>query len=273
MTQLSPRLTDFDRTLALVPDPDRSGEFVVELDNAWRSLVGIHGGYMSALTVKGAEALAGADRTVRTVTTSFLRPGRPGPATVRAEVVRSGRSLTTATADLVQNGRTLLTSRVTLLAERDGVEWNTPVPVDVVPFDECIRIEPGIDVEVAHFAMADGRIDPRRVPFTDGAEARISGYIRPLEPRTIDPAWLTMASDWFPPPAFIRVMPPTGGVSIDLTTHVHRPDLQLGDDEWLVAEFALTNSTGGLAVEHGRITLADGTVVAESFQTRLTAQG
>lgn len=272
MTQLSAELTDFDRTLTLVPDPDHAGEFTVELDSAWRSLVGIHGGYMSALTVRGAEALVEDDRAVRTVTTSFLRPGRPGPATVRAQVVRHGRSLTTATADLVQNGHTLLTSRITFLTDREGVEWTAPVPVEVVPFAECVRIEPGIDVEVAHFAMADGRIDPRRVPFTDGDEARISGYIRPLEPRVVDPAWLTMASDWFPPPAFVRVMPPTGGISIDLTTHVHRPGLLLAGDEWLTAEFAVTNSTGGLAVEHGRITLLDGTVVAESFQTRLTAQ-
>ena len=31
--------------------------------------------------------------------------------------------------------------------------------------------------------------------------------------------------------------------------------------------------TRGLAVEHGRLSQLDGTVVAESFQTRLTAQG
>lgn len=273
MTQLSASVTDFDRTIALVPDPDRPGEFAVDLDVNWSSLVGIHGGYMSALTVRGAEAMLGADRTVRTVTTSFLRPGRPGPATVRVQSVRTGRSLTTATSELIQNDHTLLTSRITMLTERDGVEWSAPKPIDVLPFDQCIRIEPQVKVEVVHFNNADGRIDPRRVPFTDGNEARVSGYIRPLEQRVIDPAWLTMASDWFPPPAFVRVMPPTGGISIDLTTHVHRPNLLLADDEWLVAEFALENSTGGLAVEHGRITLADGTVVAESFQTRLTAQG
>ena len=88
----------------------------------------------------------------------------------------------------------------------------------------------------------------------------------------IDAAWLAMASDWFPPPAFVRLAPPTGGVSIDLTTHIHRPGLMLARDEWLVAEFAIENSAGGLAVEHGRISRDDGTVVAESLQTRLTAQ-
>jgi acyl-CoA thioesterase len=269
MTQLSAAVTDFDRTAALVADPDRPGAFDVRLDDGWSSLVGIHGGYMAALTVRGAEAVAGADRTARTVTTSFLRTGRPGPATVVVSVVRTGRSLTTAAADLVQDGKILVTSRVTLLADRNGVEWAGTTPIDVLPFKDCIRI----DSEVGHFDQADGRIDPRSVPFTDGPQARVSGYIRPLETRAIDPAWLAMASDWFPPPAFVRLAPPTGGVSIDLTTHFHRPGLLLDDDEWLVAEFAIENSTGGLAVEHGRIAQRDGSVVAESFQTRLTAQG
>ena len=267
MTQLSTAPTDFDRTTALVADPAAPGNFAVELDDGWSSLVGIHGGYMSALTVTGAEAVAGTGRCARTVTTSFLRTGQPGPATVSVRVIRTGRSLTTVAADVVQDGRILVTSRVTLLTERSGVEWAAPVAIDVSPLEDCVRI----DSEVGHFDQADGLLDPRRLPFTDGAQAKVSGYIRPLEPRPIDSAWLTMASDWFPPPAFVRLAPPTGGVSIDLTTHVHRPGLLLADDDWLVAEFAIDNSTGGLAVEHGRITRRDGTVVSESFQTRLTA--
>ena len=205
---------------------------------------------------------------MRTVTTSFLRTGQPGPATVSSARFAAAVPLTTATADVVQDGNILVTSRLTLLTDRQGVEWNATAPIDVLPFDQCVRI----DSEVGHFDQADGRTRPAALPFTDGAQAKVSGYIRPLEPRVIDPAWLAMASDWFPPPAFVRLAPPTGGVSIDLTTHVHRPGLMLGDDEWLVAEFAIENSTGGLAVEHGRITQGDGTVVAESFQTRLTAQ-
>jgi acyl-CoA thioesterase len=267
MTQLSATVTDFDRTTSLVADSASPGTFAVVLDDGWSSLVGIHGGYMSALTVRAAEAVAGTDRCARTVTTSFLRTGQPGPATVSTRVIRAGRSLTTVTSDVVQDGRILVTSRVTLLTERSGVEWTAPVAIDVSPLQDCVRI----DSEVGHFDQADGLLDPRRLPFTDGAQARVSGYIRPLEPRPIDSAWLTMASDWFPPPAFVRLAPPTGGVSIDLTTHVHRPGVLLAEDEWLVAEFAIDDSTGGLAVEHGRITRRDGTVVSESFQTRLTA--
>ncbi len=62
--------------------------------------------------------------------------------------------------------------------------------------------------------------DPARLPFSEDA-ARVSGYVRPLEPRSVD----------------------------------------------------AQESTGGLAVEHGRITTMDGTMVAESFETRLTTVG
>lgn len=56
-----------------------------------------------------------------------------------------------------------------------------------------------------------------------------------------------------------------------MTTHVHRHHLELGPDEWLKASFEIEQSSGGLAVEHGIIVAPDGSLLAESFQTRLTA--
>ena len=79
MTQLETTVTDFDRTTALIPLEARPGEFLVDLDSGWSSLVGVHGGYMCAVAVRGAESLA-PGRLVRTMSTSFLRSGRVGPA-------------------------------------------------------------------------------------------------------------------------------------------------------------------------------------------------
>ncbi len=199
MTQLDTEVrgTDFDRTTLPAPVPGRPGEFAVQLDPGWSSLVGVHGGYLCAIAVRGAGALD-PDRMVRTLTTSFLRTAQVGPATLSVREVRRGRSITTMVTDLTQDGRLLTTSRLTLLTD-------------------------------------------------------------------------AMATDWFPPPAFVRLAPPTGGVSIDLTTHVHQPHLVLGD-RWLTGAFSIRTSGGGLAVEHGVLAEQDGTLVAESFQTRLTAK-
>ena len=261
-------LTEFDRTTTLTPIEGRPGQFSVTLDAGWASLVGVHGGYLCSIAVRGAEALA-PDRSVRTVTTSFLRTGQVGPATVSVREVRRGRSITTMAADVTQDGRLVTTSRLTLLPERTGVEWNAPVPLDLPPPEGCVPVEAGRGF---HFDRVDGLLDPRSLPFSGRDRAMVRGYIRPLEPRPVDSSWLAMAADWFPPPAFVRLEPPTGGVSIDLTTHIHQHPI-LGDAEWLTGAFEVQTSGGGLAVEHGVIAQLDGTLVAESFQTRLKMEG
>lgn len=262
-------MTDFDRTTASAPIDGRPGWFSVALDAGWSSLVGVHGGYMCAIAVRAAESLA-PDRTVRTVTTSFLRAGQAGPATVSVHQVRRGRSLSTMVADLHQDGQLLTTSRLTLLTDRTGVEWTATPRGDLPPPERCVPVDP--PPGIAHFGRVDAVIDPTSLPFSGGDRARVRGYLRPLEPRPVDAAWLAMAADWFPPPAFVRLAPPTGGISIDLITHIHQPSVVLGDDEWLTGSFEVETSSAGLAVEHGRIGRRDGRVVAESLQTRLTAQ-
>jgi len=209
------------------------------------------------------------DPLVAPLAESFLRTARAGPATLSVREVRRGRSITTMATDLTQDGRLLTTSRLTLLTDRSsGVEWSAPTPLDLPPLEECVEVHAG---PVAHFDRAQGRLDPRSLPFSGGAEAVVQGYVRPLEGRRVDAAWLAMATDWFPPPAFVRLAPPTGGVSVDLATHVHQPHLVLGD-QWLTGAFSIRTSGGGLAVEHGVLAEQDGTLVAESFQTGLTAK-
>jgi acyl-CoA thioesterase len=231
-------------------------------------LVGVHGGYMCALALRAAATIA-PDRDVRTMSTSFLRTGRVGPAALSVREVRRGRTITTMVAELVQDDQILIVSRLTLMAARPGLEWSEPRPPDLPPPADCVPFSP--PAHVVSFGRFEARFDPNRMPFA-GDRAQIGGYVRPLEGRPVDAAWLVMAADCFPPPAFARVEPPTGGMSIDFTVHVHRSRFSLGDDEWLAGSFKIHDSTGGLAVEHGQLTQMDGTVVAESFQTRLTAQ-
>ena len=257
--------TEFDGHLHL--EPSGRAAYSVDLPDAWSALVGIHGGYLTALAVHATEVLV-ADRRVRTITTSFLRPARPGPAELRLTEPRRSRSISTVHVELHQDGRQLTASRLTSLTSltgHAGVDWRTCDPIPLPPLDACVPITPR--EPSAHFDRAQALLDPSSLPFTDGPRAMVRGYLRPLEPRPIDAAWLAMASDWFPPPAFVRVDPPVGGISVDLTTHVHHTLRDLGDD-WLTAEFEITTSAGGMATEHGRIVTIDGHLLAESFQTR-----
>ncbi len=216
-------MTRFDQTTTLRPIPagpvDGPRLFEIDLDPSWSSLIGIHGGYMAAVSTRAVELVA-EGRSVRTITTSFLRPGRVGPAEVAVDVVRTGRSLSTFAVTLTQDGRTLVTSRVTAVVDVDGERWETPSPVTLPPLEECLPLAPPEGVR--HFEQATAVLDPAFTPFSHGPVARVGGYVRPLEPRPIDTAWLVMILDWFPPSPFTRNDPPTGGVSIDYTVHVHR---------------------------------------------------
>jgi Thioesterase-like superfamily len=106
------------------------------------------------------------------------------------------------------------------------------------------------------------------VPASDGSQARVAGYIRPLEDREIDAPWLVMAGDFFPPSAFRRVAPPAGGVSVDYTIHLHYAAADPGP--WLAGVFICRDNAGGIALEHGTLSTPGGAIVAETFQTRWT---
>ncbi len=260
--------TRFDGTTALLPDLAQPGRFSVHLDEAWSSLTGMHGGYLSALAIKAAEEMVGV-RPIRTVTTTFLRPALAGPATVEVDVLRQGRSVSNLTVTLSQSAQVVVVSQITAAAAVESAAWETIPALGLPPVERCVPITPPPDIR--HFDHGVAMLDPADLPFSHGPRARVAGYLRPREPRPIDAAWLGMALDWFPPASFTRVDPPTGGISINYTVHMHRTLATLGDDEWLGGVFHADISADGVALEKGLITDPTGRVLAESFHTRWTA--
>ncbi len=260
--------TVFDSTTALVRDPEIAGRFSARLDDAWSSLIGMHGGYLTAIAIKAAQIVA-EDRPIRTVSTVFLRPGSVGPAVVDVEVVRRGRSISNLTVTLSNGSRPVLVSQVVAADSSDGTSWDATGAIDIPPFERCVPIEP--PPGIGHFEHGVAVLDPADLPFSHGPRARVAGYMRPRERRPIDASWLGMVLDWFPPASFTRVDPPTGGVSLSYTIHLHRTLPLLDADEWLGGLFHVDISASGIALEKGLITGPDGSILAESFHTRWTA--
>lgn len=259
-------LSHFDSTSTLVAADDDPLVFRADLDPSWASLRGVHGGYMTALAVRAAEAIA-PDRSVRTVTTAFLRPAEVGPVDLSVDVIRSGRSLTTLSTMITQQERSIATSRITSIAPVAGHDWQTTVDDRPIDLDGSVQFTP--PPQIRHFEQAQLRLDPATVPIGDGSHPRVAGHVRPNDMRKVDAAWLAMIGDWFPPSPFRRVGPPIGGVSIDYTIHIHRV-VDLADDEWLEGVFETANSFDGLALEHGVLSTPAGLAVAETFHTRWT---
>lgn len=261
------QLTDPHRS-RVTPSDGVPGRFDLDLSEGWSSLVGVHGGHLVALAVE-VVAAAGHRRPVRTVATSFLRSARPGPAEAEIRVVREGGLVTICEVAMSQRGGPLLVSRLTLMDPGEGPSWDTTASIELPPPEACVPRDPERALP-RHFDRAEARFDPANPPL-ENDRARVRGYIRPWPGEAVDAAWLTMATDWFPPPAFSVAEPPVGGISVDLFTHLHRCDIDLAADEWLVGDFGIDVSAHGMAVEHGRLLTQRGAMVAESFQTRLTA--
>ena len=261
-------MTTFDQTTALPFDPKSPDRLAVNLPDAWGSLVGVHGGFVTALTVRSVAPRLGTHR-VRTVSTSFLRPVTVGAAELTITTLRSGRSLSTYEVALHQSGRLATTTRITAATPTTGTEWDHAKPLPVPSPADCLVVPgpPGI----RHLDHAEGRLDPAHLPLTRSDEAVLQGHVRPVEPRPIDDAWLVMVLDYFPPAAWTKVDPPTGGVSVDYTVHIHRtlPE-PLAPDDWLAVTFRADVSTAGLSLEHGAVAAPDSSLLAESFHTRWT---
>lgn len=256
--------TTFDRTTAL--EPAGEGRFRVSFDESWRSLGGILGGYVAAHAVRAVQAVNPL-RDVRTVAVTFLRPSRPGEAALDVQTVRDGRALAVHDVVIQQADQPVALVRITSSTPQpDAVVWATD-PLELPPaVDRCEPISP--PPGALHFQHADAVLDPAWRPFTNRDRAYIAGWMRQRETRAIDAAWLTMMLDWFPPAAFARAQPPTGAVSVDYTVHIHRTAPDHGD-AWLAGVFRTDTAAGSLAVEHGAIATAEGTLLAESFHTRV----
>src|SRR5262245_37653730 len=94
----------FDEDSRVVAAGVCPGVFAAELTGRWNGTAGaVNGGYMLATCVRAlALGMPFPDPVV--VSGFFLRPGTAGPATVRASVIRSGRTTAFGDAVLIQDG-------------------------------------------------------------------------------------------------------------------------------------------------------------------------
>lgn len=146
------------------------GEFTAELSPAWTVGGRPHGGYLLAVVARAALAVSGAQAPdPLVVSAQFLRAPSCGPATVRAAVRRSGRTVTVVAATLEQGGDVCVEATVTcgVLPEADAMWQDVPqlpaeptadaidVPGDVFTLAKACRLR--LDGATAGYAV--GRTD------------------------------------------------------------------------------------------------------------------
>jgi acyl-CoA thioesterase len=212
------------------------------------------------------------------VTGHYLAAATDGPATVRAEAVKPGRTYATATGGLWQEDkeRVRVVGAYGDLAARaaEGESSLVPGPPALPPAAACEDLFDVLTATVGERALTRSlrnfeiRVDP------DGgwgsaatpSVPHLRGWVRFRDVDTVTPDLLLALADAFPPTILghtvIGWLP-----TVELTVHV------LGippvDEPWLRAELRTRSIVGGLLDEDGELWDATGRLVARFRQLAL----
>ncbi|MFC4030716.1 thioesterase family protein [Streptomyces polygonati] len=274
--------SEFDRDTAAVPRPGEPGTYDIDLSAGWMIISALNGGYLLAVLGRALrEALPHHDPL--TITAHYLTASQPGPAVVRTETVRSGRTMSTGQASLFQrdeDGQDVERLRVIagygdLDALPDDVRTSaTPPPMASYANSVSSHDTPGVSPLPGSAAILDRldlRLDPATAGWAVGAPSgagRMRGWLGLADGRDHDALSLLLAADSLPATAFdlgLKGWTPT----LELTVHVRsRPA-----PGPLRVSLSTRNLAGGLLEEDGEIWDSADRLVAQSRQLARAPRG
>ncbi|MDX3571216.1 thioesterase family protein [Streptomyces sp. ID05-47C] len=263
--------SEFDRDTAVtLREP---GVYDADLSAGWTIFGAVNGGYLLAVLGRAlADALPHSDPF--TVTAHYLSASRPGPAVVRTEPVRAGRTLSTGQASLFQydeEGREVERIRVLasygdLDALPDDVRTSAKPPA-FASIGQCFGPEDGPAPDVDQQPIAERlmlKLDPSTVGWALGqpsGKGEMRAWFGLADGRDADPLSLLLAVDALPPTAFDLGV--VGWVpTIELTVHVRcRPA-----PGPVRVSLTTRNLAGGFLEEDGEVWDSQDRLVAQSRQ-------
>jgi acyl-coenzyme A thioesterase PaaI-like protein len=245
---------------------DGPGRFAADIHPEWTIAGRPNGGYLLAMLCRAAVTV-GPHEHVVAASAHYLRPPRPGPVVVEAEILRAGRTASQFRTRLIEDGEHCIEALVTTssLDADSKPYWTAGAPEPgCAAFADSLRLPP---VSPAGFAVpimtqVDLRIEPESLGFTRGAASgrgELRGWLALADDEPFDPLSLVYAIDAFPPAtydvelsgwvptleltAYVRALPAPGPVRV--LHKAHLVDAQRVDEVCWVWD-----STGRL-VAHG----------------------
>lgn len=207
-------MTSFDEAISVTPTAEPQ-TFTAHLRDEWRSLAGLHGGYLCAVAIQAMRAgFGGSPPPLRSLLATFLRSTQPGPAELHVEVLRRGRRLAVHRARIVQEGKDRAIVQGTFATSTTSIGVDRP---SLHPPDPSYRRAFDAGGLVQHFDRFHCDLDRRWWPGGDGELARLSGWIRLKEDRPLDDTLVALVADVLPPSTFAASATPQGGMTLDLT--------------------------------------------------------
>lgn len=249
-------------------DPAGGGRFAGRVHPGWSIGANPNGGYLLALAVSGLRAALPGHPDPLSVTVHYLRPGLPdAPCEVGVDVVRTGRTLSTARATLVQDGGPRLEVLAAMGALGEGAEPAiAEAPPPIPPPDACVPRSGGEQgVSLSILGRLDIRLHPDEARAGAAGRAQVTGWIRFRDGRPPDTLSSLLFADAFPPAVF-GLLGAVGWVpTVSLTVDVRRRPAP----GWILGRFRTADLSDGRLVEDGMLWDATGRVVAQSRQLAL----
>jgi hypothetical protein len=244
-------------------DDDQS-VYDVELDIGWSIGGKPNGGYLMAILARAATDAVDRPHPLA-VSGHFLLPPNGGPAEVRCEVVKAGRTAATVRATLWQDGKACLDTLVTAGELAGGpVDYAAVTMPTLPPPEDCLsRADSPFHVELLDHI--DVLLDPPTAPVADRrTEPVIQGWMRLRDGADADELALLLAVDAMPPTVFhltgfswaptveltflLRGAPAPGWLAF-------RAAATLVADGWFDEEALVWDSTGRLVAQSRQLAL------------------
>ncbi|MEU2288269.1 thioesterase family protein [Streptomyces sp. NPDC013178] len=263
--------SEFDRDTAVIPR--EPGVYDADLSAGWTIFGAVNGGYLLAVLGRAlADTLPHSDPF--TLTAHYLSASRPGPAVVRTETVRTGRTLSTGQASLFQydaEGREV--ERIRVLASYGDLDAlpddvrTAAKPPAIPPISQCFGPEDGPTPDADQQPIAERlmlKLDPSTIGWALGqpsGKGEMRAWFGLADGRDADPLALLLAVDALPPTAFdlgIAGWVPT----VELTVHVRsRPA-----PGPVRVSITTRNLAGGFLEEDAEVWDSEDRLVAQSRQ-------
>lgn len=253
-------------------DQARSGR--VHVEEGWGQGRATFGGLVAGLMVAALradlpEGAAEAGHPLRAVTTSFVAPVAPGPATAEVSILRSGSSATQGQVHLVQDGQVVAAMLASFGAGRESAVTVAPTAA-LPPFagpDDCLAVPwvPGRTPDF--FAHVDLRLAEGNLPFTGADSSHLRGWMRfrQAPPRFGVEHLVTLVDAW--PPAPIQMLAERRPASTLTWTLELLEEPTVEPDAWWAYEVRTDHAAHGYGHTHAHVWRPDGTLVAISRQT------
>jgi hypothetical protein len=250
--------SEFDRDTAVTRRAP--GVYDIDLSAGWTIISAVNGGYLLAVLGRAlADTLPHPDPF--TVSAHYLTASQPGPAVIRTDTVRTGRTLSTGQASLFQydeEGNEI--ERIRVLASYGDL-------AALPPMEHCFGPQDGpapVDGSSAITERLMLKLDPATLGWALGApsgKGEMRSWFGLADGRDADPLSLLLAVDALPPTAFeigLKGWVPT----VELTVHVrHRPA-----PGPLRVSITTRNLAGGFLEEDAEVWDTEDRLVAQSRQ-------